>query len=97
MGERNYFIGSGEDHIMVTDDGAASDRADADLFLRSLFSAGAAVVDIFVFAVKFLIDGVGQCQCSTAGSIHFQIVMLLHDLHIEACVGQYSGCFFQKL
>ena len=97
MGEGYNFVCPGEDHIMVTDDGAASDRADANFFLRSLLSAVAAVIDIFILTVKFLVDGICQSQCGAAGSVYLQIVVLLHNLHIEACVGQHSGSFFQKL
>ena len=97
MGEGYHFVCPGEDHIMVTDDGAASDRADANFFLRSLLSAVAAVIDIFILTAKFFVDGISQCQCGAAGSVYLQIVVLLHNLHIEACVGQHSGSFFQKL
>ena len=53
MGEGYDFVRSGEDDIVVADDGAASDGTDADLFLGSAFSACTAVVDVFVF-VTFL-------------------------------------------
>ena len=69
MGEGYDFVRSGEDDIVVADDGAASDRADANFFLRSLLSAVAAVIDIFILTVKFLVDGICQCQCGAAGSV----------------------------
>lgn len=52
MGEGYDFVCSGEDDIMVADDGAASDGTDADLFLGSAFSACTAVVDVFVFVTN---------------------------------------------
>ena len=94
MGEGYDFVCSGEDDVMVADDGAASDGTDTDLFLRSAFSACTAVVDVFVFVIEFFVNGVRQCQCGAAGSVYLQIVVLLHDLYIEACVCQYPGSFF---
>ena len=44
MGEGYDFVRSGEDDVMVADDGAASDGTDADLFLWSAFSALFAVI-----------------------------------------------------
>ena len=94
MGEGYDFVRSGEDDIMVADDGATSDGTDTDLFLRSRFSACTAVVDVIVFAIKFFIDGICQCQCGTARSIYFEIMVFLYDLHVEARICQYTGCLF---
>ena len=74
MGEGYNFVCPGEDHIMVTDDGAASDRADANFFLRSLLSAVAAVIDIFILTVKFLVDGI----CT------FLIIGMFHPIVVKA-------------
>ena len=69
MGEGYDFVCSGEDDVMVADDGATSDGTDTDLFLGSAFSACTAVVDVFVFVIEFFVNGVRQCQCGAAGSV----------------------------
>ena len=47
MGEGYDFVCSGEDDIMVADDGAASDGTDADLFLGSAFWGSRKAATVF--------------------------------------------------
>ena len=83
MLEGNHLILSGEDHVVLTDDGASADSLDSDLILLALLPRLGAVVLIVVVVVHRLIDGVSQRQSGSAGRVHLFIVVLFQNFDVE--------------
>ena len=82
MLEGDHLIRAAEQHFVIAHDAAAAHRADTDLLRVTLLADGGTIVHIVIFAIILLVDGIGQHQCSAAGSIQLVVVVLLHDLNV---------------
>ena len=69
---------------MITHDGAAPDRTDANLLGISLLSDLASVIDIRLGIVHLIVYRICQRKRCAAGRIQLRVVELLHNLHIKS-------------
>ena len=83
--QSNDLVPAGKDDLMLTYNGAASYRMNADLVPGALFALGVPVIFVLHGVVDFLAHGVCQHQCCAAGSVDLLIMVLLYQFDIISC------------
>ena len=69
--QRDGFVITGKNDVVIAADRTAADRVDADFFLGAFLADGMAIVDILFAVFEGSRGRIGQNQRRTAGSVQF--------------------------
>ena len=83
MAQGQHFLGTAEQHIVLTHNAAATHRADTQLLRAALLAHLRAVVDILIAVASLGVDGIGDHQGRAAGGIQFIVMVLFDDLNVK--------------
>ena len=92
----NYLILSGENHFMLSDNVASTNRRYSNFVFIPLLALLASVIGIGICLIQCLIHGIRQCQCRAARCIQLLVMMFLYDLHIKPCRCEHLCRFFEQ-
>lgn len=84
----DHFIRSSKDHFMLAYNSTTAHCGNTDFLGVTLLSSLAAVIYIMILAIHSLIQAVCKGKGGSAWCIQFQLVVLLHDLHIKTSACQ---------